>query len=69
MQKRFTWQDSHRPGEGIELDLGPWKLVDLRKEVPFVLEFSWNFVKSFLKYEIVFENINYNKPVQIYGMR
>ena len=69
MQKWFTWQGSHRPREGLELDLGPGKLVEFLKKMPFVLESYCNFVKSSLKHELVFENIKYNKPVQIYGMR
>ena len=43
MQKWFTWQGSHRPGEGLELDLGPGKLVEILKKNAFcpgiVLEF------------------------------
>ena len=41
-----VFQGSHRPGKGLEFDLGPGKPLEL---VPFVLELSWNFVKSCLK--------------------
>ena len=41
-------QGSHRPGKVLEFDLGPGKLLEFEK-VPFVLELSWNFVKSSLK--------------------
>ena len=48
MQKCFTWQGSQSPEKGLELDLGPEKLVEYSK-MHFVLESSWDFVKSSLK--------------------
>ena len=45
---RMGLQGSHRPGNIIEFDLGPGKLLELKK-VSFVLELSWKIVKSSLK--------------------
>ena len=42
---KVSTQGSHRPGKVLEFDLDPEKLLKFDK-VPFVLELSWNFVKS-----------------------
>ena len=47
-EENLLFSGSHRPGKVLEFDLGPGKLLEFEK-VPFVLELSWNFVKSSLK--------------------
>ena len=37
---------SHRPGKVLEFDLVLENSWNLKKKLPFVLELSWNFVKS-----------------------
>ena len=50
LKESASWaiQGSYRPGKVLEFDLGPGKLLEFEK-MPFVLELSWNFVKSSLK--------------------
>ena len=49
MQKWFTWQGSHKPGEGLELDLGPEKLVEFKKKNAFCPGIFLEFCKIILE--------------------